>query len=1180
MGVKNKKRLSKQEVPAQLQNQDGSAEPDVELRLNPPLVEWLRPLGLDRPRLLSRVVEELGLLSLLPSLAKEKCPKLSDDKEKGSKQSDDKEDQIGEPVVFKFKGLPSFKVHVELTGDARWPCVRSVDLHCGSDIRDHCKPDFHLPSSEMALGEAKQYWRERFIRCFMEARQKAGDSFNHPATGSLWAKHGADAMVEFLTELVIDAVLALVRDGSPERLRDLELSHLFSPEAPMAGFPKLNGEDGYLSVEQQASPPLLLGLAAGVWKAVKRRDKGLQQTLDKVRHAVGSELLKASLNAPVAYRSAKKNKLLCGPVLMFLLEQSEQDEFDQLVAKDHRSRIQALLHCGAQANARYAMFPIGAHCGLGQFPILCLAGHSKETVSFLLECQADVTRPSVQNFFPSGNPLWIAVWRGQEKMIEELLKGREAKDGMEPELALDVDSFGWYPDSSPLTVNQEAAGCNVLALAATTLGNRLVSKLISLGAQLGDCPNELSSFLVENARPLARHVADKQPQNMANGSVLQQTSGMRIEILVQEILRDDESRRKFLDAIDRACHSPGSKDYCDFMQMLSDLIGRAPAAAAKLCDESLAQPKVTDHRRYPLRASCLFQKHEQHYNAYVDTMVWNCATSFADELAPPPTNQKTLRDVLMVKESVHICGFFRTFWEVAKSIVLPDQRQALFCNISVLRTPNIINISILQAMNALPQDQLVSVFKDSAVFRAVALYVWTVLEPAYFIDVWSTFAQLVSLLVWWQNSGDSTWAAALWIGFTAVVFLDTSNLLLNFAQLQLPSRKLIIQVTIGFWMSSLTWGGRGGDQSSRSAMASSLALCLMGIIYELRLYHPLGLPLGRNLLPILKAAQTKEFVAMLILIMSILLATFLAACVEFQEFDGQLLSVAVRTWQTLIVGESSLFDVDNYEHAALRYFVVSFLFFVCNIVLMNIFISVTGAGYEEERANIVGTFSAERFRVCMESVEVTGWSRFFVLVAMVCGLCVRMMVSLALGEVWTFVAELLALLIWLVLYLLQWHFCQEVAKLRVKPEDFDPEARKYLWICVPSQRLEVDEDATDVSLNEIVTNLNELRDLLQRRPAPGRVRRMRRVQVNTHRKWLQDFLAEAELDPEKYLESALRWAETNDIVQSDLFGGPGGGVSQEEAKAHLDDLLVHLGLSDAPSRRLRWQLQQHWRPRA
>lgn len=764
-------------------------------------------------------------------------------------------------------------------------------------------------------------------------------------------------------------------------------------------------------------------------------------------------------------------------------------------------------------------------------------------------------------------------------MIEELLKGREAKDGMEPDFPLDVDSFGWYPDSSPLTVNQEAAGCNVLALAATTLGNRLVSKLISLGAQLGDCPNELASFLVENARPLARHVADRQAQNMANGSVLQQTSGMRIEILVQEILRDDESRRKFLDAIDRACHSPGSKDYCDFMQMLSDLIARAPAAAAKLCDESLAQPKVSDHRRYPLRASCLFQKHEQHYNAYVDTMVWNNATPFADELAPPPSNQKTLRDVLMVKESMHICGFFRTFWEVAQSIVLPDQRQALFCNISVLRTPNIINISILQAMNALPQDQLVSVFKDSAVFRAIALYVWTVLEPAYFIDVWSTFAQLVSLLVWWQNSGDSTWAAALWIGFTAVVFLDTSNLLLNFAQLQLPSRKLIIQVTIGFWMSSLTWGGRG-NVDSRSAMASSLALCLMGIIYELRLYHPLGLPLGRNLLPILKAAQTKEFVAMLILIMSILLATFLAACVEFQEFDGQLLSVAVRTWQTLIVGESSLFDVDNYEHAALRYFVVSFLFFVCNIVLMNIFISVTGAGYEEERANIVGTFSAERFRVCMESVEVTGWSRFFVLVAMVCGLCIRMMVSLALGEVWTFVTEVLALLIWLMLFLLQWHFCQEVAKLRVKPEDFDPEARKYLWICVPSQRLEVDEDATDVSLNEIVTSLNELRDLLQRRPAPGRIRRTRRVQVNTRRKWLQDFLAEAELDLEKYLESALRWAETSDIVQSDLFGGPGAGVSQEEAKAHLEDLLVHMGLSDAPSRRLRWQQQLHWRPRA
>ena len=185
---------------------------------------------------------------------------------------------------------------------------------------------------------------------------------------------------------------------------------------------------------------------------------------------------------------------------------------------------------------------------------------------------------------------------------------------------------------------------------------------------------------------------------------------------------------------------------------------------------------------------------------------------------------------------------------------------------------------------------------------------------------------------------------------------------------------------------------------------------------------------------------------------------------EFREFEGQLLPVAVRTWQTLIVGESSLFDVDNYEHHALRYLVVSFLFFVCNIVLMNIFISVTGAGYEEERANIEGTFSAERFRVCMENVEVTGWSRFFVLVAMVSALLVRMMVSLALGEVLVFVSEACALLIWLVLFLLQWHFCHEATKLRVKPEDLEPEARKYFWICVPSQRLEVDEDAPDVNL--------------------------------------------------------------------------------------------------------------------
>ena len=656
---------------------------------------------------------------------------------------------MGEPVMFKFKGLPSFKVHVEVMDEALWPSIRSVDLHCGGDINDRFKPDFQLPHPDMVFTEAKQYWRERFSRGYMEARHKAGDNTTHPTTamGPLWVKHGPDAMVEFLTELIVDAVLAIVKDGSHERMRAFrafapqlssteapvalgaapepapqapgataglpglpklkgedsadsylraDLLNLFSPEAPMAAFPKLNGEDVYLPADQQTSPPLLLGLAAGVWKAVKRRDQALQQSLDKVKRIAGGELLKAALNAPVAYRSAKKGKLLSGPVLMFLLEQGEQDEFDQLVAQDlqtaYSSRIQALLDAGARINARYLMYPIGTNCGLGEFPIICLAGHDPTITAFLLEREADVNRPSVHNFFPAGNPLWIAIWRGQEAMIDKLLERKEPKDGESnmPNVFLDVNSFGWYPDSSPLTLNQEPAGCNVLALASTLLGIRHINRLLEMGAQLGDCPNELASFLLENARPLARHVAKGQPQNMANGSVLQQTSGMRIEVLVQEILRDDESRRRFLDAIDRACHSLGSEDYCAFMRMLSDLIGRAPAAAARLCDESLQQPKVNDHRRHPLRASCLFSKHEQQYNAYVGTWVWDSEAPFADKLAPPPQYRRSLRDILMIKDSMHICGFFRTFWEIAREIVLPDQRQILFCNISVLRTPTIV----------------------------------------------------------------------------------------------------------------------------------------------------------------------------------------------------------------------------------------------------------------------------------------------------------------------------------------------------------------------------------------------------------------------------------------------------------------------------------------------------------
>ena len=93
--------------------------------------------------------------------------------------------------------------------------------------------------------------------------------------------------------------------------------------------------------------------------------------------------------------------------------------------------------------------------------------------------------------------------------------------------------------------------------------------------------------------------------------------------------------------------------------------------------------------------------------------------------------------------------------------------------------------------------------------------------------------------------------------------------------------------------------------------------------------------------------------------MSIIAATYLAACVEFRELGDELLPVAVRTWQTSIVGESSLYDVDDYEHELPRYLFVSALFFVCNVVLMNIFINVTGASYEEERKLECGTFSAD-----------------------------------------------------------------------------------------------------------------------------------------------------------------------------------------------------------------------------
>ncbi|CAE7863198.1 unnamed protein product [Symbiodinium necroappetens] len=271
---------------------------------------------------------------------------------------------------------------------------------------------------------------------------------------------------------------------------------------------------------------------------------------------------------------------------------------------------------------------------------------------------------------------------------------------------------------------------------------------------------------------------------------------------------------------------------------------------------------------------------------------------------------------------------------------------------------------------------------------------------------------------------------------------------------------------------------------------------------------------------------------------------------------------------------------------------------------MNIFINVTGAGYDDERRNIVGTFLVERFHACMESVEVAGWSRRLVLSLFSVALCVRMLISLGFGDVLAAVWEACILLCWLLLYLLQWRLCREACQLRESVEAVQPAVAWHLWVCLPSEW--ESETATEASCDQqsglrdlgkaLGSLMKQMAELLQN--AEKLLQRQQRLRTTSSKRsgkkggfdalcdsnpkgissdfsWLEDLLVAAEL--RRHIDPATRWAEERDIVQSDFLGGNEvSAASREEAFTHMDDLSKHLKLSAAATQRLYKQLQNRW----
>jgi len=247
---------------------------------------------------------------------------------------------------------------------------------------------------------------------------------------------------------------------------------------------------------------------------------------------------------------------------------------------------------------------------------------------------------------------------------------------------------------------------------------------------------------------------------------------------------------------------------------------------------------------------------------------------------------------------------------------------------------------------------------------------------------------------------------------------------------------------------------------------------------------------------------------------------------------------------------------------------------------MNIFINVTGASYNEQHANVLGTFYAARLYAVVDVVEDTLASRCIVLVEILLAMLALLIFIMVAGQ--SVVPVCIAGALWLGLYCVQW-YCGTKARQALQPGvDFE-----YLWICT-KKPLNFDSmsDATGVALDHIVKRLDVLENLsrgLMRRERKRRKDGAESVELESvaddleatgrDGNWLWHLMISAQLDA-RYWDRAQAWCDQEEMVESDFVGGVPSCATQEEANAYLERLIDHLALRQASAERFRREVQR------
>ena len=161
-----------------------------------------------------------------------------------------------------------------------------------------------------------------------------------------WPQATQEFFVSILMEAVFNALKGMKLPGA-QPMPSLQTESLQD-----FCFPPLYAEDTYADMGCRLSPPELLNVAAPLWMAVTR---SLADTKRELQRLGGQAHLQVALNTPVVYKSSsKRGKLLCGNVLMFVLDSLSQRQSGGSRG-EQRDVVSSLLEHRADAESSYGM---------------------------------------------------------------------------------------------------------------------------------------------------------------------------------------------------------------------------------------------------------------------------------------------------------------------------------------------------------------------------------------------------------------------------------------------------------------------------------------------------------------------------------------------------------------------------------------------------------------------------------------------------------------------------------------------------------------------------------------------------------------------------------------------------------------------------------------------------------